>query len=136
MGLTYGDSAASTTESFTFPPDASSAASARRAVGTVLEVAGYQGDHHVVALLVSEVTTNAVIHAATAFEVVVEARSDAVSVDVIDGDAHHSTGERPIDLGATGGRGLRLVEALADRWGCDEVDADHKSVWFSIGPPA
>jgi anti-sigma regulatory factor (Ser/Thr protein kinase) len=136
MGLTHDHGAASTTERFSFPPDASSAAAARRSVGTVLGTAGYQGDHHVIALLVSEMATNAVIHAGTDFQVVVQAGCDAVSVDVIDAGAHHPTGRQPLDIGATTGRGLRLVEALADHWGCDDVDADHKRMWFSIGPPA
>jgi hypothetical protein len=51
---------------------------------------------------------------------------------VIDADAHHPDGDRPIDIDATSGRGLMLVQALADRWGCDEVDGDHKRMWFSI----
>jgi anti-sigma regulatory factor (Ser/Thr protein kinase) len=132
MGLTHDSGAASAIERFSFPPDAGSPAAARRSVGAFLGAAGYVGDHHVVVLLVSEMATNAVIHAGTDFQVVVEAGSDTVSVDVIDADAHQPTGERTLDVEATSGRGLMLVEALADRWGCDEVDGDHKRMWFSI----
>lgn len=107
-------------------------ATARRAVGDVLAQEGYTGDRDVVELLVSEVVTNAVIHAGTEVELVVRAEGHAVSVDVIDGDADHLCELQAATSDDTSGRGMTIVDALADRWGCERVDHDHKRVWFSI----
>jgi anti-sigma regulatory factor (Ser/Thr protein kinase) len=109
-------------------------ATARRAVGDVLQQEGYTGDHDVVALLVSEVVTNAVLHAGTDLEVVVRAAGGEVSVDVIDGDVDHFSELQAATSRDTSGRGMSIVAALADRWGCELVDPDHKRVWFSIAP--
>jgi anti-sigma regulatory factor (Ser/Thr protein kinase) len=107
-------------------------AAARQTVGEVLEQEGYTGDRAVVALLVSEVVTNAVVHAGTALEVVVRAAEGEVSVDVIDGDVDHLSELRTATSHDTSGRGMTIVDALADRWGCELVDPHHKRVWFSI----
>ena len=39
----------------------------------------------------------------------------------------------PVLHGPQGGHGIRLVAALADRWG-SELHADGKRVWFELGP--
>jgi anti-sigma regulatory factor (Ser/Thr protein kinase) len=97
-----------------------------------MEQEGYRGDHDVVALLVSEVVTNAVVHAGTELEVVVRAAGGEVSVDVIDGDIDHLSELQAASRHDTSGRGMAIVDALADRWGCELVDPHHKRVWFSI----
>jgi len=93
-----------------------------------------------VLLLVSEVASNAVRHTASGnggrFEVAVMlAVKNRVRVEV--GDQGGASEPRPADSGdglavVSGGRGLRIVEALADRWGCDG-DELGRVVWFEIG---
>ena len=81
-------------------------------------------------LLTSEVTANAVRHAATPFEVAVEIDGPELEVEVLDG-----SGALPkaasVDPVSEGGRRLRILDAFALRWG---VRTSHsgKSVWFSL----
>jgi anti-sigma regulatory factor (Ser/Thr protein kinase) len=86
------------------------------------------------ALLVSELVTNAVLHAGTELEVAVEIRPRLVQVSVRDG-----SGARPAvrryDRYAATGRGLHLLETLADRWGVD-VEPEQKRVWFELAREA
>jgi anti-sigma regulatory factor (Ser/Thr protein kinase) len=82
-------------------------------------------------LLVSELVTNAVIHARTPLAVDFELDRDLLRVDVRDGNPDLVRLGRPEDL-ASGGRGLSLVEQTADNWGVDR-DGVGKSVWFELG---
>lgn len=82
-----------------------------------------------VALLVSELATNAVVHGATAFEVhaVVDG---SVRVEVTDdGPGWPRVVHAPPDAG--GGRGLRIVDELATRWGAERLDHG-KRIWFEV----
>ena len=89
-----------------------------------------------VALLTSELVSNAVLHARTAFEVLVDRSNGHVRVTVVDECPDPPAVQRP-DSDAIGGRGLVLVSRLAHRWGF-EGRHDGKSVWFEllISPPA
>src|SRR4051794_33392026 len=82
------------------------------------------------ALLTSELATNAVIHARSPFDVTVHHDRRVLRVTVAD-DVHHlpALREQPT---AEGGRGLRLVQALASDWGCEPVPGDGKVVWFEV----
>ncbi|MGK5497172.1 ATP-binding protein [Streptomyces sp. URMC 125] len=103
-------------------------------------------DHDVLSLLVSELATNAVTHGHVAgrdFRVHLlalsapAAASLTVRVEVTDtrGDALPEPAAAPATDPAAGpapvgGRGLLLVEALADRWGCaPRPDGPGKTVW-------
>lgn len=87
----------------------------------------------VAALLTSEVTTNAVRHAGTAFSVSVERRPAEVLVKVRDGSpALPQPKEVPLD--SEGGRGLPIVRILSNRWGSTTRD-DGKLVWFALDVP-
>jgi anti-sigma regulatory factor (Ser/Thr protein kinase) len=84
-----------------------------------------------VAVMVSELVSNCIRHTASTFEVRVELTSDKIRVEVSD----HGTGTprvgRPPPSQPTG-RGLQIVELLADEWGVREA-ADTgrgKTVWF------
>lgn len=76
-------------------------------------------------LLVSELATNCVVHARSDFEVRVFVDGGHVRIEVGDQDAEVP---RPVE----GGRGLRLVIDLSDRWGT-EPQGSGKVVWFEIG---
>jgi anti-sigma regulatory factor (Ser/Thr protein kinase) len=82
-----------------------------------------------VQLLVSELVTNAVLHAASAPTVAIHLFDDHVHVEVLD--------DRNQDARLTeahddeSGRGVALVDALAERWGTIVVEAG-KIVWFDV----
>jgi anti-sigma regulatory factor (Ser/Thr protein kinase) len=111
-----------------FPSETRAVSDARRFVleaGDVPDEAA--GD---VALLVSEVASNAVLHARSPFTVTVERRGSNLRVAVSDSSAvlpvvKHLSNE------ATTGRGLRILGHLAQAWGV-EPDGDGKTVWFEV----
>lgn len=84
-------------------------------------------------LVLSEIVTNAVVHARTMITIAIECDESAVAVAVTD----NSTGVPQLRLHGglgEGGRGLLLVEELASAWGCDATnDGEGKVVWFRIG---
>jgi anti-sigma regulatory factor (Ser/Thr protein kinase) len=82
-----------------------------------------------VELIVSELATNAVTHAATPFTVRLLVDS-TVRVELADGSTDPPVVRRPSSR-AAGGRGLVIVEEFADRWGCYPVD-DGKVVWAEV----
>lgn len=81
-------------------------------------------------LLVSELATNAVLHARTPFTVTIEGRP-VLRVEVHDGDPRLP---HPRDYGpeASSGRGLHLVEMLAQSSGTVTHADGGKSVWFEL----
>ena len=88
-------------------------------------------------LCLSELVTNAVTHASTTSELRATLDSGVLTVAVRDrGQARHSHGaearpDEDADPLRVHGRGLQLVEALADRWG-SERDAVGTTVWFVL----
>lgn len=72
-------------------------------------------------LVVGELATNAVIHAASDFTVALSRRDGGVRLEVGDASA---AAPAPTDAGleALGGRGLRLVGAIGHEWGHRVVD--------------
>lgn len=115
-----------------FPFENRSVADARQYVGA--ELHGLPDSQRETAqLLVSELATNALLHSEQRFEVTVDVTSDGRAriavTDAGDGDPH---------LASPGvmeehGRGLRLVDAFADRWGVDHAPDGHgKTVWFEM----
>lgn len=96
----------------------------------MLEASSYTGDVDTVLLLVSEVVTNAVRHAATPFELTIAVDGSQVTVAVVDHDRAHPPKVRDPGPEDTSGRGLRIVEELATSWGTEPVANDAKRVWF------
>ncbi len=105
---------------------------ARQLVAEVLEASRFRGDSDTVLLLVSELVTNAVRHAATPFEVRVDVDGTHVTVGVVDHDRVHPPRLRRPALTDTSGRGLQIVQEMASSWGTELVDADAKRVWFRV----
>jgi anti-sigma regulatory factor (Ser/Thr protein kinase) len=83
-----------------------------------------------VLLVVSELATNAVLHARTPFVVRMTGGGGSVRVAVFDTSAGHPEPGAP-DPTAVTGRGLGIVEALASRWGVESA-ADGKWVWAEL----
>ena len=119
--------------SITLDPVASSAPEARRFVASCLGSVTDDDLRHTAALLVSELVTNAVLHAATPVTVTTVVDDDHVRVEVADGSQEVPTHK---DYGgdAATGRGLTVLSTLASDWGT-WVDDRGKVVWFELGDP-
>ena len=114
-----------------FPSTASAVASARHALDAVH---AELGDllHPTTVLLVSELVTNSVKHSRAtngAIELVACITPDVVRVEVSD-DGEGFDPPPLADDDAESGRGLQLVQALADRWG--RRRGPRSSVWFEL----
>src|SRR5262249_31490493 len=114
------------------PPEERSPGQARRAVANVL---GSEMDGHFVAdaaLLTSEIVTNAaMIGCGCRLSAWYAPEHGRLRVEVLD----HSP-EMPVvaptrDATDISGRGLQLVQAIADRWGVDPIDGG-KYIWFEL----
>jgi anti-sigma regulatory factor (Ser/Thr protein kinase) len=86
---------------------------------------------HDLDLLVSEVVTNAVVHAGTDIELLISADAESVVVEVRDFGA-----EDPVLRGTTngadaGGWGLQFVETMSSEWGVNPAEPG-KVVWFRV----
>ena len=113
------------------PPVPASAREARRLVREVLAEVGETAAADSAELAVSELVSNAILHAATTVELRIEVTEQAVTVWVQDG---HPRLPAPRDSSteATTGRGLTIVAALADEHGVDLQPPTGKAVWFRL----
>jgi anti-sigma regulatory factor (Ser/Thr protein kinase) len=115
--------------SATFPGAVPSIADARRFVAA--NVAGLAGEVlDDIALMVSELATNVVRHAGTTFRVTVEQTTSRVTVAVTDRAGGEPRRRDPAPHEASG-RGLLIVDRLADAWGVDAAPPG-KTVWFAV----
>lgn len=126
--------ASSTTAQQGFDPAFGSVAAARRFLATQLEKWNQQALLWAAQLVVSELTTNSVLHARTTFTVAVRLLPEgAVRLEV--GDAvRRAPRQRHYGLDATTGRGVALVADLARSWGVEQ-HADGKVVWCELAQP-
>jgi anti-sigma regulatory factor (Ser/Thr protein kinase) len=81
-----------------------------------------------VVLMVSELATNAVVHAATTFSLRIDKSEEIIRVEVVDGGSGRVRLQSPSNRDVHG-RGLQLVASLSDQWGTRE-DGQTKAVWF------
>lgn len=117
-----------------YPPRQDSVPAARRRAAWLAVAWGQPEAAADVALLTSELTTNALIHGSVwdrYLRVEVELTEAVLRVAVTD-----PKGERRPELRATGddeqyGRGLHIVSALAERWGASERVVG-KTVWAEL----
>lgn len=118
-----------------FDPEPRCAAEARRFVLDFATCHGLDRFADDAALCTSELTANAVLHSRTPFTVSVRAIITGLRIDVHDELPDRLPAEvpeeiDPLDTGTTG-RGLRLVGALAARWGYFTTDVA-KTVWVEL----
>ena len=83
-------------------------------------------------LAVSEIVTNAILYGAGPIELRTMLDHSSIRVEVSDRGA-----EMPVATTAapdrTGGRGLGIIDAVAQAWGCDRHRNDAgKTVWFTL----
>ena len=112
------------------PCDASSPGLARRLVRGQCADAGADDFADTATLLVSELVTNAIMHARTDVELRVVTGRARLRVEVSDGSLAQPVRRRRTALVATG-RGLGMVESLASRWGVQQTRRG-KTVWFEL----
>jgi anti-sigma regulatory factor (Ser/Thr protein kinase) len=120
----------------TLPPTAESASVARWLVNDLLRDRVDQDTLDTAALLTTELVSNAIRQSREELVVTVRLASGRMRVGVAD-----SSHRRPqlVQVGSrdTSGRGLHLVEAMADRWGVEPDDRGlGKTVWFELDVPA
>jgi anti-sigma regulatory factor (Ser/Thr protein kinase) len=114
----------------TLAPGTESVSEARRFVEQALEECGAPDAIYDAAMLVSELATNAVLHARSEFTVEVICGSASVRISVYDLSAVLPR-PRKYGLEATTGRGLRMIATIASDWGV-EPRADGKAIWFEL----
>ncbi|MGW2055559.1 ATP-binding protein [Streptomyces sp. NPDC001840] len=89
-------------------------------------------------LILSELLSNASLHAKVTPEQVIETRyfrsSGALRIEVHDGSPERPQPRTP-DAEASDGRGLLLVDALADEWGVADRAGPGKAVWATLSVP-
>lgn len=121
-------------------------ASSRRARQLVAETLGGWGLAHLaddVALAVSELVSNAVLHAHTDVELVLERMGDGVRAEVRDqsehevslpwqGDGDERSPDDHLEAEAMTGRGLLVVGSVVDAWGI-ATNGTGKTVWLEVG---
>ena len=113
----------------TLTPVPGSVPKARRFVAS-LDFAG-GSDPERLALLTAEIVTNAILHARTPLKLeAIEVAGRGVRVSVTDGNANPPV-KKDYGPSSPTGRGLHIVEAMADRWGFESL-ASGKTVWFEL----
>lgn len=117
-------------ETLVMPFDSGNPALARRRALGCADAWDAAVDRDTLVLLVSELLTNAVEHGAPPCGLRFGWHAGVLRVEVTDG-AVESLPVVVVNPDALRGRGLGLVEALADRWGIDVTDSA-KCVWFEI----
>lgn len=115
------------------PPDASSSRTARHWVGSRLVALRLEPLADAVELLTSEIVTNALLHAGTEMVLRLEPADGGVQVQVTDGSPVPPS-RRRYSSTATTGRGVAVLDDLADEWGWTP-EPTGKTVWFRVLRP-
>ena len=111
----------------------SSAGEARRLLRDALPGGASEEAVDAAALALSEIVTNALVHAGTPMRLRVILAPSAVRVELADGSVHLPL-PRDYSRAAGTGRGLHMVTEVVDQWGAHH-DEDGKVVWFEITDP-
>ena len=110
-------------------PTVTSPALARAYCDGVLGSSGTEERSQDARLIVSELVSNAIVHAGTEIELNVVLERDAIRIEVTDLGAGLPKSDDPVK--ETSGRGLPIVEALSCGWGVVEHGAG-KTVWCEL----
>ena len=109
--------------------DVEMVAEARHAVGHWLDQRGCRTCDDAV-LVLSELVTNAMVHAGAGCTVGLQHRDDLLRLEVRDPSPREPV-LRPVAPAVVGGHGLRVVDALAESWGWERT-SDGKRVWAIV----
>jgi serine phosphatase RsbU (regulator of sigma subunit)/anti-sigma regulatory factor (Ser/Thr protein kinase) len=91
-----------------------------------------EGDQHTIVSGVSELITNAVLHAGTESHLTLDLDSGTVAVTVADSGNRGEPLLTGAETMAVRGRGLSLVRAISDSFGAHRTSAG-STVWFEVG---
>jgi anti-sigma regulatory factor (Ser/Thr protein kinase) len=118
------------------PPTAGSVPTARRLVRDLLSVWAAPHDLADAGLLVSELVANVVDHVGgeASFTLELTLSGEWLRISVADGSAVRPV-VRELEQGSPRGRGMRIVQRIAERWGTED-HAGGKRVWLELAPPA
>ena len=117
----------------TWPPEPVSVLHARRFLRETLNLWSLQAVGDDAAVVLSELATNAVIHARTDFTVRLSpSGKQALHLSVTDGSTHMP--RRRTNRHATSGRGLQLIDALSTERGTTLNGVEGKTVWAVLPP--
>lgn len=105
----------------TFEPVPASARAVRQLVREEVPEGPLRDD---ILLVASELASNVIVHARTDFVVQVTSEAGRIRIEVWNGSSIIPA----VKLLRDSGYGLRVVEALSDRWGVESVDTG-KAVW-------
>jgi anti-sigma regulatory factor (Ser/Thr protein kinase) len=112
------------------PDNVNASSAARNHFRSFAEQHRLDGATDALILIVSELVSNAVLHGDPPIEVVFRCDPRHATIEVSDGSSAALSMREP-DHGGSGGRGLRIVDALADDWGT-ATSTTGKSVWATI----
>lgn len=114
-----------------FPHDPTTPRAARRFMDEILERWDCRPAIDTLHLVLSEVVSNAVVHAGSAPEVAVRLLDGVMRVEVTD-ESDVLPSPREADDAAISGRGLAIVESEAAQWGAERRPGGGKVVWFDV----
>jgi anti-sigma regulatory factor (Ser/Thr protein kinase) len=125
----------SRTAAFDLPPHVTSVPAARHLLLELLRVWDVPHDREDAALLVTELVANVIDHVGGEANLTLEvaASENWLRVAVADGSSVRPV-VRELSKDRPRGRGLRLVQAIAHRWGSEDHHGG-KRVWFELAPP-
>lgn len=103
-------------------------ATARREIFEFLSSRASEEATSAALLVVTELLTNAVVHAGGAIELRTTLDDERLRIEVVDSSSALPRLRDPGD----GGRGLRIVEALSTDWGVVRNDGAGKTTWCEI----
>jgi anti-sigma regulatory factor (Ser/Thr protein kinase) len=114
----------------TFPHDAQSVPAARRFATSVLSDAS-PDTLEAIELMVSELATNCVRHTDSGFDLTITRIGQDIRVEATDHAGGTPTMGSPAPTDPSG-RGLKIIDMLAARWGVRPDEPKGKTVWFTI----
>lgn len=115
------------------PPDGSSVGEARRMVRSLLDETRLQSVVDDAQTAVSELVTNALVHAGGEIHLTAAITGSGLRVEVGDASPHLPVRREYAAMSATG-RGLPMVESVVTRWNSFRLGSG-KVVWFEIEDP-
>jgi anti-sigma regulatory factor (Ser/Thr protein kinase) len=115
---------------FEVPTGLAAPRTARLLVGDILELWDCNDHNDVAALLTSELVTNVVRHARTDVRLELSLRESILRVAASDDDPTLPE-LKSVTVDSVGGRGLQLIDALADQWGVVPHQGG-KTIWFDV----
>lgn len=123
-----------TSQTRTFPHETQSVPAARRFATSVLSDAG-PDTLEAIELMVSELATNCIRHTDSGFDLTITRSGQDIRVEASDRAGGTPTMGSPAPTDPSG-RGLKIIDMLAARWGVRPNSPKGKTVWFTIADSA